>query len=131
MIDFKAMREKIKQVNRLNRAVKRKYADATRTTVTLTDMPRAGGVGKQLENSVVELVTVKEEYDAAMKELAEMKGQLMAHMKRLDKWQHIAVIRKRYIEEKNIVEIMTEIGYEETQTKRFLKAAEDLINKIA
>lgn len=130
MIDFKAMREKIKQVNRLNRAVQRKYADATRTTVTLTDMPRAGGVGKQMENSVVELVTVKEEYDAAMKELAEMKGKLMAHMKRLDKWQHIAVIRKRYIEEKNIVEIMTEIGYEETQTKRFLKAAEDLINKI-
>jgi len=130
VIDFKAMREKIKQVNRLNRAVQRKYADATRTTVTLTDMPRAGGVGKQMENSVVELVTVKEEYDAAMKELAEMKGKLMAHMKRLDKWQHIAVIRKRYIEEKNIVEIMTEIGYEETQTKRFLKAAEDLINKI-
>jgi len=131
MIDFRAMREKIKQVHRLYGAVQRKYDTATRTTITITDMPRAGGVGKQLENNVVELVTVKEEYDAAKKELAEMKRQLQVHMKRLDKWQHIAVIRKRYIEEKNIMEIMTEIGYEETQTKRFLKAAEDLINKIA
>lgn len=131
MIDFKAMREKIKQVHRLSVAVQRKYDTATRTTITITDMPRADGIGKQLENSVVELVTVKEEYDAAKKELAEMKRQLKAHMKRLDKWQHIAVIRKRYIEEKNIMDIMTEIGYEETQTKRFLKAAEDLINKIA
>ena len=131
MIDFKAMREKIKQVHRLHRAVQRKYDDATRMTVTISDMPKAGGVGKQLENNVIEMVAVKDEYDAAKKELAEMKRALRAYMKRLDKWQHIAVIRKRYIEEKSLTEIMQEIGYEETQTKRFLKAAEDLINKIA
>lgn len=130
MIDFKAMREKIKQVHRLRRAVSRKYADATRITVTITDMPKAGGVGNQLENSVVEMVAVMDEYDAARQELKEMKNQLRRKMKRLKKWQHIAVIRKRYIEEKNINEIMEEIGYEESQTKRFLKAAEDLINGI-
>lgn len=129
MIDFKAMREKIKQVHRLNRAVQRMYDKATGTTVKITDMPKAQGVGNQLENNVVELVTVKEEYETAKKELDEMKGQLMTKMKRLDKWQHIAVIRKRYIEEKDVNSIMAEIGYEETQTKRFLSAAEELINK--
>ena len=130
MIDFKAMREKIKQVHRLNRAVQRIYAKATGTTITITDMPKAGGVGNKLQNDVVELVTVKEEYETAKKELDEMKSQLMAKMKKLDKWQHIAVIRKRYIEEKSVNSIMDEIGYEETQTKRFLTTAEELINKL-
>ena len=131
MIDFRAMREKIKQVHRLERAVMRKYADATRITTVISDMPRGGGTGKQMENSTVEMVTVKEEYYVAKDELAEMKRQLRAGMKRLEKWQHVAVIRKRYIEEKSVIEIMEEIGYEETQTKRFLKTAEDLINKSA
>ena len=131
MIDFKAMREKIKQVHRLRRAVSRKYADATRITVTVSDMPKAGGIGKQLENNVVEMVAVMDEYDEARKELDDMKSQLRRRMKRLDKWQHVAVIRKRYIEEKSVSEIMEEIGYEESQTKRFLKTAEDLINGTA
>ena len=82
MIDFKAMREKIKQVHRLNRAVQRIYDKATGTTITITDMPKAGGVGNKLQNDVVELVTVKEEYETAKQELDEMKSQLMAKMKK-------------------------------------------------
>ena len=34
-------------------------------------------------------------------------------------------------EVKSVSEIMEEIGYEESQTKRFLKTAEDLINGTA
>ena len=117
MIDFKAMREKIKQVHRLNRAVQRMYDRAPGTTVKITDMPKGGETGNQLENNVVELVSVKEEYETAKKELDEMKGQLMAKMKRLDKWQHVAVIRKRYIEEKDVNCIMAEIGYEDALKK--------------
>lgn len=131
MIDFKVMREKIKQVNRLNRAMQKKYEDATRTTPVLSDMPKGGGTGDKMANDVVEMVTVKEEYYTAREELMEMKDQLSRKMIKLDKWQHVAVIRKRYIEEKSITEIMDEIGYEESQTKRFLKAAEEIINKIA
>lgn len=131
MIDFKVMREKIKQVNRLNRAMQKKYEDATRTTPVLSDMPKSGGTGDKMANDVVEMVTVKEEYYTAREELMEMKDQLSRKMIKLDKWQHVAVIRKRYIEEKSITEIMDEIGYEESQTKRFLKAAEEIINKIA
>lgn len=131
MIDFKVMREKIKQVNRLNRAMQKKYEDATRTTPVLSDMPKGGGTGDKMANDVVEMVTVKEEYFTAREELMEMKDQLSRKMIKLDKWQHVAVIRKRYIEEKSITEIMDEIGYEESQTKRFLKAAEEIINKIA
>ena len=131
MIDFKVMREKIKQVNRLNRAIQKKYEDATRMSPVLSDMPKGGGSGDKMANDVVEMVTVQEELDAAKAELMEMKEQLTNKMVKLDKWQHLAVIRKRYIEEKSITEIMDEIGYEETQTKRFLKAAEEIINKIA
>ena len=131
MIDFKVMREKIKQVNRLNRAMQKKYEDATRMSPVLSDMPKGGGSGEKMANDVVEMVTVQEELDAAKAELLEMKEQLTNKMVKLDKWQHLAVIRKRYIEEKSITEIMDEIGYEESQTKRFLKAAEEIINKIA
>ena len=131
MIDFKVMREKIKQVNRLNRAMQKKYEDATRMSPVLSDMPKGGGSGDKMANDVVERVTVQEELDAAKAELLEMKEQLTNKMVKLDKWQHLAVIRKRYIEEKSITEIMDEIGYEESQTKRFLKAAEEIINKIA
>ena len=131
MIDFKVMREKIKQVNRLNRAMQKKYEDATRMSPVLSDMPKGGGSGDKMANDVVEMVTVQEELDAAKAELMEMKEQLTNKMVKLDKWQHLAVIRKRYIEEKSITEIMDEIGYEESQTKRFLKAAEEIINKIA
>lgn len=131
MIDFKVMREKIKQVNRLNRAMQKKYEDATRMSQVLSDMPKGGGSGDKMANDVVEMVTVQEELDAAKAELLEMKEQLTNKMVKLDKWQHLAVIRKRYIEEKSITEIMDEIGYEESQTKRFLKAAEEIINKIA
>ena len=131
MIDFKVMREKIKQVNRLNRAMQKKYEDATRMSPVLSDMPKGGGSGDKMANDVVEMVTVQEELDAAKAELLEMKEQLSNKMVKLDKWQHLAVIRKRYIEEKSITEIMDEIGYEESQTKRFLKAAEEIINNIA
>ena len=131
MIDFKVMREKIKQVNRLNRAMQKKYEDATRMSPVLSDMPKGGGSGEKMANDVVEMVTVQEELDAAKAELLEMKEQLTNKMVKLDKWQHLAVIRKRYIEEKSITEIMDEIGYEASQTKRFLKAAEEIINKIA
>lgn len=130
MIDFKAMREKIKQVHRLKRASQRKWEAATRMSPVISDMPKGGGNGKATENNIVEMVTVKEEYNAARAELDEMKRALRRKMKRLKKWQHIAVIRKRYIEEKSLAEVMSEIGYEESQTKRFLRTAEDIINGL-
>ena len=131
MRNEKVVREKIKQVNRLNRAMQKKYEDATRMSPVLSDMPKGGGSGDKMANDVVEMVTVKDEYNTAKEELTEMKEQLSRKMIKLDKWQHVAVIRKRYIEEKSITEIMDEIGYEESQTKRLLKAAEEIINKIA
>lgn len=130
MIDFKAMREKIKQVHRLKRASQRKWEAATRMSPVISDMPKGGGNGKAAENNIVEMVTVKEEYNAARAELDEMKRELRRKMKRLKKWQHIAVIRKRYLEEKSLAEVMSEIGYEESQTKRFLRTAEDIINGL-
>lgn len=130
MIDFKAMREKIKQVHRLKRASQRKWEAATRMSPVISDMPKGGGNGKATENNIVEMVTVKEEYNAARAELDEMKRELRRKMKRLKKWQHIAVIRKRYLEEKSLAEVMSEIGYEESQTKRFLRTAEDIINGL-
>lgn len=130
MIDFKAMREKIKQVHRLKRASQRKWEAATRMSPVISDMPKGGGNGKATENNIVEMVTVKEEYNAARAELDEMKRALRRKMKRLKKWQHIAVIRKRYLEEKSLAEVMSEIGYEESQTKRFLRTAEDIINGL-
>lgn len=130
MIDFKAMREKIKQVHRLKCASQRKWEAATRMSLVISDMPKGGGNGKATENNIVEMVTVKEEYNAARAELDEMKRALRRKMKRLKKWQHIAVIRKRYLEEKSLAEVMSEIGYEESQTKRFLRTAEDIINGL-
>ena len=130
MIDFKAMREKIKQVHRLKSASQRKWEDATRTSPVISDMPKGGGNGKAMENNTVEMVTVKEEYYAAKAELDEMKRQLRPKMKRLKKWQHTAVIRKRYLEEKSVGQIMEEIGYEDAQTWRFLKTAENIINGL-
>jgi hypothetical protein len=130
MIDFKAMREKIKQVHRLKRASQRKWEAVTRMSPVISDMPKGGGNGKATENNIVEMVTVKEEYNAARAELDEMKRALRRKMKRLKKWQHIAVIRKRYLEEKSLAEVMSEIGYEESQTKRFLRTAEDIINGL-
>ena len=128
MIDFDAISRKIEEVRRRENAVARLRARATDTSVKLSNMPRGGGDGKAMERDVVSLVDAQRDCDKAKAELKVMRSELRRAMRVLRDWQHIDVIRKHYIEGKNFQQIMLEIGYEEAQTRRFMKAAREIIN---
>lgn len=129
MVDFEAIMEKTKEVRRKKDALNRAREKATDTSPKLTGMPSGGGNGKRLENDVVNLVDIQAAHDKAEGELKALREELRPHLRRLKKWQHKDVIKKRYLEGKTISVVMEEIGYEWSQTNRFLTEARDIINK--
>ena len=129
MIDFDAMTRKQVEINRKLRAAQTMKEKATDTSVHLTGMPHGQSDGKQLERALIEMIAAQESAKEAELELEEMRKQLRKEMRRLKKWQHIAVIRKRYLEGKPIRDVAAEIGYESAQTWRYMSEAKALINK--
>ena len=128
MIDFDAIEEKENEARRKWNAWQRLRARATDTSVHLSDMPRGGGDGKTQEKAVVEMTDAESSYLQAMAELSDMRKELEKAMVCLTKWQHRDVITKRYLEGKTVTQTMMEIGYEWSQTQRFLNEARRAIN---
>lgn len=128
MIDFDAIEEKENEVRRKWKAWQSLRERATDTSVHLSDMPRGGGDGKAQEKAIVEMTDVESSYLQAMAELSDMRKELEMAMGCLTKWQHRDVITKRYLEGKTVTQTMMEIGYEWSQTQRFLNEARRAIN---
>ena len=129
MIDFDAITRKHDEYRRKLKAADNLRERATDTSVHITGMPHGGSGGNQQERIRVDMVAAQEAAEEARKELDEMKSQLRPLIRRLKKWQHRDAIRKRYIDGKTIEATAEEIGYEWSQTNRFLKEAKAIINK--
>lgn len=129
MIDFDAITRKHEEYRRKLRAADTLRERATDISVHITGMPHGGSGGNQQERIRVEMVAAQEAAEETRKELTEMKRQLRPKIKRLQKWQHAAVIRKRYLDGKTIQQVAEEIGYEWSQTNRYLNEAKAIINQ--
>lgn len=128
MIDFDAITEKHKEIERKKKAAEKFRERATDTSVHITNMPKGGGGNKQ-EILRVEMIAAQEAQQEAERELLEMLRPLRAKVKRLKKWQYRDTIRKRFIEGKTIQRTAEEIGYEWSQTNRYLNEAKTIINR--
>ena len=76
MIDFQMIRRMNKQQQDLGWRIIRAEARATRSTTTITGMPRSGNNGNKMENMIVEIATLKESYIEICEKLAEMKQEI-------------------------------------------------------
>jgi len=131
MFDFKRILELHAEVRRKQGIIIRLRQRATDTTVHLSNMPKGGGDGQRMERDVVEIRAAEEELEAARKELAAMIAQLRIEMKKLHKWQHKLIIRKRYIEGKRLEDVAYETNYCWSHMNRCRKEAEEIINRPA
>lgn len=128
MVDFAAIVQKNNEVTRRRSALDKLWARATDTTIKFSDMPKAQGDGKRMENATVDLADMESELKRAERELDEIREDLRGQMSVLTKWQHKDIIRKRFLEGKSITQVMAEIGYEWSQTNRYMREAMSIIN---
>lgn len=128
MVDFDAILRKDNEVKRRKAAIEKLWARATDTTIKMSDMPKGQGTGKKMENAIVNMADIEADCSQAEEELAKLRQDLRRQMRVLKKWQHRDIIRKRFIEGKTIGQVMDEIGYEWTQTHRYLTEAKAIIN---
>lgn len=128
MIDFDAVIKKHEELRRKLRAAENLREKATDTSIHITSMSHGKGNANSQERVRIEMIAAAEAAEETEKELETMKNQLRREMKCLRKWQHIDAIRKRYMEGKTITQVAEEIGYEWSQTNRYLNEAKRIIN---
>lgn len=129
MIDFEAIDRKREEQCRKQKAADTLRERATDTSAKITGMRNSGSAGNKQEQVRINMIAAQEAADKAGGELDAMIRQLLPRIGMLKKWQHAEAIRKRYVEGKAISQIAEEIGYEWSQTNRFLKEAKEIINR--
>ena len=129
MIDFQMIRRMNKQQQDLGWRIIRAEARATRSTTTITGMPRSGNNGNKMENMIVEIATLKESYIEICEKLAEMKKELEKKLPALKNPYVQVSMRMRYIKGMKIKDICETLSYSDRQVIRFLKQGEQEINR--
>ena len=128
MVDFQRIRALNQQKNDLAWRIIRMEARATKSTTTITGMPRSGGNGNRMEEIIVEIATVKEAYIQICEELKTRTAELEKAMGVLKNPMVSVSIRMRYIHGRKIREICETLNYSDRQVIRFLKQGEREIN---
>lgn len=129
MIDFQRIRMLQRQEEKLRWMIIRTETKATRTTTSLTGMPRGGGSGKQMENMVIEIATLKEKYMEISEELTDIRAELKSKIRYLkNPYQNLAIVL-RYQKAETIQAICEIMNYSYRQVIRFLKCGEAEINR--
>ena len=129
MIDFQMIRRMNKQQQDLGWRIIRAEARATRSTTTITGMPRSGNNGNKMENMIVEIATLKESYIEICEKLAEMKQEMEKKLTALKNPYVQVSMRMRYIKGMKIKDICETLSYSDRQVIRFLKQGEQEINR--
>ena len=129
MIDFQMIRRMNKQQQDLGWRIIRAEARATRSTTTITGMPRSGNNGNKMENMIVEIATLKESYIEICEKLADMKQELEKKLPSLRNPYVKVSMRMRYIKGMKIKDICETMSYSDRQVIRFLKQGEEEIHK--
>lgn len=128
MVNFGRIRQLNQQKNDLGWRIIKMEARATKSTTTITGMPRSGGTGNRMEEIIVEIATIKEAYIGICDELNNLKADLEKAMKVISNPMVRVSIHMRYIRGCKIREICETLNYSDRQVIRFLKQGESEIN---
>ena len=128
MVDFQRIRQLNQQKNDLGWRIIKMEARATKSTTTITGMPRSGGTGNRMEEIIVEIATIKEAYIGICDELNKMQADLEKAMKVISNPMVRVSVHMRYIRGCKIREICETLNYSDRQVIRFLKQGESEIN---
>ena len=128
MVDFQRIRALNQQKNDLGWRIIKMEARATKSTTTITGMPRSGSAGNRMEEIIVEIATIKESYIQICEELNTRKAELEKEMSVIKNPMVSVSIRMRYIRGCKIREICETLNYSDRQVLRFLKQGEREIN---
>lgn len=129
MVNFQRIRQLNQQKNDLGWRIIKMEARATKSTTTITGMPRSGGTGNRMEEIIVEIATIKEAYIGICDELNKMQAELEKAMKVISNPMVRVSVHMRYIRGCKIREICETLNYSDRQVIRFLKQGENEINE--
>jgi hypothetical protein len=124
VVRFGRMRMLIGYERRLMFRYQKKLADATKTSVQLTGMPRGSGGHNQVESGAIELAEVEEAYREVLAELKAMRAELEQMLPRLDDPDDIGIMRLRYIDGRDLRFIPESVGLSERAMFYHLAGAE-------
>ena len=128
-MNYTAIRDLARQEERLRWAVERQRAKCTRITPTISGMPRASGNGQRMEEDVIRLTILKENWEAVRQELDSMRAELRPWIRKLKDGTQRTAMTMRYIENRRIGEIAETMAYSESQVFRILRRAEEEIRR--
>ena len=124
MVNLTRMRVLISYERRLRFKYQKKLASATKVTTQLTGMPRGSGNHSQVEDGAIELAEVEEAYRELFDELKAMRGELDHLLKNMDNPDDIGIMRLRYIEGMNLMDIPEAVNLSERAMFYHLSGAE-------
>lgn len=124
VVRFGRMRMLIGYERRLMFRYQKKLADATKTSVQLTGMPRGSGGHNQVESGAIELAEVEAAYREVLAELKAMRAELEQMLPRLDDPDDIGIMRLRYIDGRDLRLIPESVGLSERAMFYHLAGAE-------
>ena len=125
MVNLRRMRHLIDRiVPAAEFRVERAMSKATKCTSVLTGMPRSGGTGSAMDNSMELLETVRAEYDRAYTELKEMQEKLAPFVDALENPDERLAANLRYIKAYHPATVASCICLSDRHTFRILERAE-------
>ena len=125
MVNLRRMRHLIDRiVPAAEFRVEQAMSKATKCTSVLTGMPRSGGTGSAMDNSMEVLEMVRGEYDRVKSELDRMRDELAPLIDALDNPNERLAANLRYIKGYRPPAVASCICYSDRQALRILENAE-------
>lgn len=125
MVNLYQMRQRIRNLVKLQWRVEQETAKATKITATITGMPRGSDNHSKVEDGAIRMADLKDAYREAAEELEEMKEALDPLISDLDNADDRAVMRLRYIKGFSPEDIAEAIHRTDRSIYYYLSRAED------
>ena len=125
MVNLYQMRQRIRNLVKLQWRVEQETAKATKITATITGMPRGSDNHSKVEDGAIRMVDLKDAYREAAEELEAMKAALDPLISDLDNADDRAVMRLRYIKGFSPEDIAEAIHRTDRSIYYYLSRAED------
>lgn len=129
MVSLCRMRQLMRYTIKARWKVEKEMARATKTTTTLTGMPRGGAGHDQVAEGAIQIDAVKRAYRETLAELEQMQQELDPLIDGLDNPDDRAVMRLRYIECYSPEDIAEAIYRTDRSVYYYLGRAEDKLAK--
>lgn len=125
MVNLYQMRQRIRNLVKLQWRVEQETAKATKITATITGMPRGSDNHSKVEDGAIRMADLKDAYREAAEELEAMKEALDPLISDLDNADDRAVMRLRYIKGFSPEDIAEAIHRTDRSIYYYLSRAED------